>query len=275
MTSEESINLLAVVIDTNPISWATAAQDPRCPLDLGRVLEQLLIFINAHLALRFDNELVVIASHTDQSLFLYPPQLSDTDQPPDASSKPANTYKQFFDVNQAVIKTLKDLITQSKSPEDIDDKSMLAGSLSLAQTYINRIRRANDPTPLQSRILILSVSPDLPSQYIATMNCIFAAQRVGTRIDVCRFRGKHYGEESVFLPQACHLTGGSYMEIPEAENLLPYLLSSVYPKKIKLIFGQLASVTRLWSMSATYAPYVYQVSVSKQCPTCHTQFGVQ
>lgn len=50
---------------------------------------------------------------------------------------------------------------------------VLSAALSKALLYINRLRQgANIPT----RILCLLASPDASAQYIALMNCIFAAQ---------------------------------------------------------------------------------------------------
>ncbi|TPX58607.1 hypothetical protein PhCBS80983_g02993 [Powellomyces hirtus] len=224
MNAEDDINLLTVIVDTNPAAWAAAANDPERPLDFIKIIEQILIFINAHLSLKFDNELAIIASHTNQSRFLYPLPPTDPEAALlDAPKKPANAYKQFFDVDQGVVMKLKELVAESKEADE-ENKSMIAGSLSLAQSYINRVKRANENSNVQSRILVISISPDLPSQYIATMNCIFAAQKGATRIDVCRFQGRNYGGDSVFLPQASHITGGIFLEIPEPRNLLQYLL---------------------------------------------------
>jgi transcription initiation factor TFIIH subunit 3 len=88
-------------------------------------------------------------------------------------------------------------------------------------------------------ILILSVSPDLSSSYIPVMNSIFSAQKLvrvvksdrviqdslllygyqKVSIDVC----KVFGEETVFLQQAAHLTGGSYIYLERRDALLQYL----------------------------------------------------
>lgn len=78
------------------------------------------------------------------------------------------------------------------------NETMMAGALSLALTYINRLslasedaagggvtggnRTANgtrgaDVTSMNARILVLSVSGDLSTQYVSMMNSIFAAQR--------------------------------------------------------------------------------------------------
>lgn len=63
-------------------------------------------------------------------------------------------------------------------------------------------------------------SPDAPSQYIATMNAIFAAQRDRIRIDSC-YLGP---QQSAFLQQAAHLTGATYLRPARPAGLLQYLL---------------------------------------------------
>lgn len=87
------------------------------------------------------------------------------------------------------------------------------------------------------RILILSVSPDLSASYIPVMNSIFSAQKLvravefykvarlthcfqKVTIDVC----KVFGEETVFLQQAAHLTGGSYIYLERRDAFLQYLM---------------------------------------------------
>ncbi|KAI8593556.1 RNA polymerase II transcription factor B subunit 4 [Geranomyces variabilis] len=287
MQPDEDINLLAVVVDTNPAAWAAAASDPDRPLDFVKIIEQLLIFINAHLSLKFDNELAIIASHTDQSQFLYPlPPADPLGAADDEPSKPANVYKQFFDVDRAVVSKLKELVDDTRSNSvDHENRSMVAGSLALALSYINRIKRANENNTVQSRILILSISPDLPSQYIPTMNCIFAAQKVSTRIDVCRFSGRTYGGESVFLPQASHITAGIYLDIPEPNNLLQYLLYTFLPEPSMRKTLLLPHKDQVDFRAACFCHknvvdvgYVCSVclsifcSLSKKCPTCQTVF---
>lgn len=55
-------NLLVLILDTNPFVWAESAK-AETPLSLDDALRQILIFINAHLALKYNNKIVVIASH--------------------------------------------------------------------------------------------------------------------------------------------------------------------------------------------------------------------
>lgn len=95
-------------------------------------------------------------------------------------------------------------------------------------------------TSSDPRILILSVSPDLSASYIPVMNSIFSAQKLvravefykvtqqthchavyqKVTLDVC----KVFGEETVFLQQAAHLTGGSYIYLERRDAFLQYLM---------------------------------------------------
>ncbi|CBQ70306.1 related to TFIIH basal transcription factor complex p34 subunit [Sporisorium reilianum SRZ2] len=63
----------------------------------------------------------------------------------------------------------------------------------------------------KSRILILSVTQDASTQYIPMMNCIFAAQKRGITIDVCKL----FGSDTVFLQQASYLTSGTYFRLAD------------------------------------------------------------
>ena len=66
----------------------------------------------------------------------------------------------------------------------------------------------------KSRILILSVTQDASTQYIPMMNCIFAAQKKGITIDVCKL----FGSDTVFLQQASYLTSGTYFRLADTDN---------------------------------------------------------
>ncbi|CDU24454.1 related to TFIIH basal transcription factor complex p34 subunit [Sporisorium scitamineum] len=70
---------------------------------------------------------------------------------------------------------------------------------------------AGNMSSFKSRILILSVTQDASTQYIPMMNCIFAAQKKGITIDVCKL----FGSDTVFLQQACYLTSGTYFRLAD------------------------------------------------------------
>jgi transcription initiation factor TFIIH subunit 3 len=76
---------------------------------------------------------------------------------------------------------------------------------------------------IKPRILIISVSPDPPKQYIPLMNCIFSAQKMGIPVDVCRV----YDEQTAFLQQAANITGGVYINVDNSQALLQYLMVRV------------------------------------------------
>ncbi|KAJ3188326.1 RNA polymerase II transcription factor B subunit 4 [Gaertneriomyces sp. JEL0708] len=287
--ADEDINFLAVIVDTNPLAWSQAAGDPQNPIEFTQVLEHLLIFINAHLALRSDNDIAIIASHNEKSQFLYPPSPSDVAPPaadrPLQAQKPANAYKQFYDADVGMTNTLRSLVSKSC---DQSNRSMIAGAISLALAYINKLRQARElaQISLHARIVIFSISADASAQYIPIMNCIFAAQKLGIKIDVCRFTGKTYGRKSVFLPQASYITGGIYLEIPEPKkSLLQYLLTAFLPEESMRKMLRLPGRDQVDFRAACFCHktvvdvgFVCSVclsifcSVSDECPTCRTRF---
>ncbi|TKY85215.1 hypothetical protein EX895_006295 [Sporisorium graminicola] len=88
----------------------------------------------------------------------------------------------------------------------------------------------------KSRILILSVTQDASTQYIPMMNCIFAAQKKGVTIDVCKL----FGSDTVFLQQASYLTSGTYFRLADdhekggndmRSNLVQTLLTTYLPSR--------------------------------------------
>ena len=110
-------------------------------------------------------------------------------------------------------------------------------ALALALCHINRIttamsehateRRGAGATSFQHRILVLSATPDVSAQYVPMMNCIFSAQKQGIQVDVCKL----LGDETVFLRQACHLTGGHYYHVPRLDGLLQVLMTTFLPSR--------------------------------------------
>ncbi|KAF9482150.1 Tfb4-domain-containing protein [Pholiota conissans] len=72
---------------------------------------------------------------------------------------------------------------------------------------------------------MLSVSPDLSTSYIPIMNAIFSAQKLKITIDACQI----FGPDTVFLQQAAHLTGGSYLFLERHDALLQYLIMAFLP----------------------------------------------
>ncbi|KAI9208871.1 RNA polymerase II transcription factor B subunit 4 [Polychytrium aggregatum] len=212
-------NLLTIVIDTNPYAWLKLSRRATNPVQFTAVLEQILVFINAHLALKYDNLLAVIASHNDHAEFLFPSSLVSVDP----SKKPANIYRQFCEADVTITERLRQLAQRSTEPtEPRSDSSMVPAALSMCLAYINRIQKENEYRQVRSRVLIISASPDSSAQYIPLMNCIFSAQKSGILIDVCKL----HNESLIFMEQAAQLTGGVFLDVPDPRSLIQYLLFS-------------------------------------------------
>ncbi|TFK54150.1 transcription factor Tfb4 [Heliocybe sulcata] len=225
---------ISVILDLSPSQWhlSSLPQNPY-PLSLKSFLAQVLAFLNLHIASKHENTLAIFGAFPGKSVMLY----SSTDPASDSSdSGSPNIYRPFEIVDSRVVTRIEEEL------ESIDDSQEeapigLVGALTKALCYINRIKHptpstqsngttVEDPATLPDpRILILSVSPDLSTSYIPIMNSIFSAQKLKIIIDVCKI----YGPDTVFLEQAAHLTGGSYVYLERRDALLQHLVMSHLP----------------------------------------------
>ncbi|KAL4887508.1 TFIIH subunit Tfb4/p34 [Aspergillus karnatakaensis] len=145
-------SLLAVILDTNPHAWALLEKDGKNQLPLSTALANILVFLNAHLACNYANEVAVVASHSHKAAWLYPSSSSSapTDSDGDVtmtadgnsnsnSSRQVNKYRPFRVVEEQVTSNLKHLM-DSTSRGDIESNTstMMAGALTLALSHINR-----------------------------------------------------------------------------------------------------------------------------------------
>ncbi|KAH6564358.1 hypothetical protein BASA50_002159 [Batrachochytrium salamandrivorans] len=299
---DSASGLLAIVLDAPSLIWAGLGS-------FDHTIDRVLLLINAYLAMHHHNKLVVIGATTTASRLLYPPPCTPdaiaasatTDMQPSSiqspapldtpltisteplPKKPANVYKQFFDVNTHIVEQLRRLVTTEMavtSSLQTLQPSKIAGALSLALSYINKVKTST-PDDTHSRILLLSVSPDGPTQYIPIMNAIFAAQRQDTPIDVCRL----VKDASTFLPQACHITGGIYLQVHDTENLIHHLIHVFLPDPTTRKLLCLSSNADVDFRASCFCHkknvdigYVCSIclsifcSVRSECSTCKTQF---
>jgi len=228
---QDQASHLSVIVDLSPTQWHLSAQPSNSyPLSLDSFLSQLLAFLNSHIASKHENTLAVFGALPGRSVMLY----SSADPPIDGVPAPnANSYPPFNVVDSTVVQKITDeLNTLGESDEEAPCE--LVGAITRSLCYINRITHttsssSNDAEDIQAlphpRILILSVSPDLSTSYIPIMNSIFSAQKLKISIDVCQI----YGPDTVFLQQAAHLTGGSYIYLERRNALLQYLIMSFLP----------------------------------------------
>ncbi|CAH3111046.1 unnamed protein product [Pocillopora meandrina] len=231
MADENISNLLVVILDANPVWWGRAGNEDQQRISLTHCVDSLMVFCNAHLMMQHNNCLSFIISHTSTSKFVFPKddsgeEISNNDQkelPTDGK------YEGFAEVNDAIITEMKSLL----STEDLTDNqttelppTLLASALTMALCYIHRAEKECPVgQKIKSRIMVLKAAPDVSTQYMPIMNCIFAAQKSNTVIDACVV-----DEHSGFLQQAADITGGMYLKVPQTLALLQYLLWVFLPE---------------------------------------------
>ncbi|KAK4190209.1 RNA polymerase II transcription factor B subunit 4 [Podospora australis] len=251
-------SLCTIIIDTNPRAWAALSDI----LPISKAIANILIFVNAHLALSNSNQVALLASHTNRAVWLYPtppkpPPSEDGDvQMQDSSSSSshsANKYPQFAQIEHSLLTSLRSLINDTTAQDVAATTTQISGALTLALSHINKTAlsfttagstTASGSNPgvsssagvasgsaappattsaglagLHARILVVSVSDSSPSQYIPTMNAVFAAAHARISIDTLSLRAS-----ATFLQQASYITRGTFIRASEPRGLLQYLM---------------------------------------------------
>uniref|UniRef100_A0A7N4PWQ7 General transcription factor IIH subunit 3 n=1 Tax=Sarcophilus harrisii TaxID=9305 RepID=A0A7N4PWQ7_SARHA len=203
ISEDDELNLLVIIVDTNPIWWGKQALK-ESQFTLSKCIDAVMVMGNSHLFMNRSNKLAVIASHIQESRFLYPgknwkfgdffgdPGCSSADYNPSGSKD--GKYELLTAANEVITEEIKDLMTKSDM-EGQRTETLLAGSLAKALCYIHRMgKEVKDNQEMKSRIL----------------NIV---------IDACVL-----DTDSGLLQQACDITGGIYLKVPQMLSLLQYLL---------------------------------------------------
>ncbi|GAO13327.1 uncharacterized protein UV8b_00695 [Ustilaginoidea virens] len=238
-TAEETPSLLSVIVDTNPRAWA--ALDDALPL--SKAIANILVFVNAHLAFSNANQVAIIAAHVNRAVWLYPTPPGDasanarvSDAVPCVSPSSANKFPQFAQIETAVLSSMRKLLSETTERDLESTTTQLSGALTLALCHINKASQAlggpsagvvggaslnttTAPPPVKGRIVVVSVSDSEPSQYIPTMNAVFAASHAQVAIDTLALCG-----DATFLQQACFNTNGTFLLASKPQGLLTYLM---------------------------------------------------
>ncbi|KAJ2079014.1 RNA polymerase II transcription factor B subunit 4 [Coemansia sp. RSA 988] len=272
---ESDPSLLVVVLDVNPSAWAQS------PLALDKALQQIVIFINAYLALNPENKLVVIGASKRKCQLLYP-----SDSGVDAAQD-IQVYEQFRLVDVKVLSGVQEMVSQVTidNINSINERqSPMSRALSMALCHIHRVSEGQTGK-IWSRILVLSAGEDAPYEYISLMNSIFAAQKMSVLLDICKACGQ---KDSVFLQQAADITGGNYLNVNATadESLLQTLmftcLADHYTRTIINAPGSALIDFRATCFCHRHVidiGYVCSVCLSifcqmaPICSTCHTKFS--
>ncbi|POI34673.1 hypothetical protein CIB84_001576 [Bambusicola thoracicus] len=188
MGADEELSLLVIVIDTNPIWWGKRAQG-EAEFTLSKCMDAAMVLGNSHLFMSRTNRLAVIASHTQESRFLYPGKrwasadlLGDGGNSVESncSGSKDGKYELLTAINDAIAEEIKDLMTKSKGrriPEYFD-RCLCLGL------------RFRPSTTVET------------AAFLFGLNCLIIL--------------------SAF--QACDITGGIYLKVPHLPSLLQYLL---------------------------------------------------
>lgn len=290
-------DLLVVILDCSIFGWASVARARVAAADasgissppevtpnqemedgaaqaLETTLADVLVFLNAHVAMQSDNAVAVYGSVGSEARLLYSTagagaeapgggdSESNSTSPGDSSQRErarpdANTFQDFKTLDSQVYFGVRRLIRRAvqihsepqhpaherESGRDDDaprslQHTGLVPALSQALCLTHRLG-ASDPTgtgagagkvgaaaasgaggsatvpgAFRPRILVLSVTGDTSSQYVAMMNCVFAAQKSGVPISMLKL----HGPDSVFMQQAAYLTGGIYLRVDLAQS---------------------------------------------------------
>ncbi|XP_028567032.1 general transcription factor IIH subunit 3 isoform X2 [Podarcis muralis] len=200
MSGDDELNLLVIVVDTNPIWWGKQALGGS-ELTLSKCLDAAMVLGNSHLFMNRNNKLAVIASHIQESRFLYPGKHwapADLFGESNISGSKDGKYELLTTINETIAEEIKDLMTNN----------------------IHRMTKEGKASQeIKSRILVIKAAEDSALQYMNFMNVIFAAQKQNILIDACVL-----DSDSGLLQQACDITGGIYLKVPHMPSLLQYLL---------------------------------------------------
>jgi transcription initiation factor TFIIH subunit 3 len=152
------------------------------------------------------------------------------------------TFRRAFFDGLKALSDENDVVNYDDDDDDDENREQqhatpIAGAISLALTYANRIER--DPSlrgRVKSRVLVVQASEDDAEQYVPMMNAMFAAQSSNIFIDCLCLNEK----ESSFLQQAAFVSGGIYAKPEKSkkgggeetrEDLLERALCSFLPDR--------------------------------------------
>uniref|UniRef100_A0A673LG53 General transcription factor IIH subunit 3 n=1 Tax=Sinocyclocheilus rhinocerous TaxID=307959 RepID=A0A673LG53_9TELE len=193
MFADDEINILVIVADVSPIVG---------PFTLSTCLDSLMVLANAHLVMSRTNKLALIANLYQNSHFLY--QSKQWRSGDEISADSDGKYELLSVTNDFFAEEIRNLM----------DRTEVSGSQTDSQQQHVKISEHE----VKSRCVI-KAAEDSTLQYMNFVNVIFAAQKKNILIDACVL-----DTDSGLLQQACDITGGLYLRIPQKIALTQYLL---------------------------------------------------
>uniref|UniRef100_A0A4W3IT32 General transcription factor IIH subunit 3 n=1 Tax=Callorhinchus milii TaxID=7868 RepID=A0A4W3IT32_CALMI len=219
--SDQDVSLLVIVVDVNPVWWGQQVLK-QSQFTLTNCMNAVMVMGNSHLVMSRSNSLAIIASHSQESRFLYPGKhwkpgsfMGNSDD----GSAEAN-FSGSRDGKYELLAVCDDVIT-----EEVKDLMILAGINNIGLTTCHKsgfylvFIYYTAGREMKSRVLVIKAADDCAAQYMNFMNVIFAAQKQNILIDACVL-----DSDSGLLQQACDITGGVYLRVPQTLSLTQYLL---------------------------------------------------
>ena len=201
---------LIVIFDMTRDGWARSVQaGGPSAVDAA---ESLLTFVRAFFLLHAGNSVIVIATHPCGSEYLYqsPVHVSSTEV---VGALEMDSFDETL--HTAIVSLAQRLQNEADSTgsESNPQVPKFSSAFAMAACVANRMV-ADKFRQTLPRVLVLSATRDLPSQYIPVMNCIFSFQKAEVLVD--SFVVAH--GDCALLQQAADITSGVYLR-PELSSL--------------------------------------------------------
>lgn len=219
---------MVLILDLTPSRTLESTQE-----GLAHWLDSAIAFANSHLLLSEKNTLSVIGCHVDSNQFLYTSEgLVKEVTPKDGQHEVFLTVTE--EIRDKVTQMVKEAARKLSEKKDAGVtltpvEPQLSCSIALALCRINATRKDTD----SARVVILTPARDHPffltSQYMNFMNAFFTAQKMDVIVDVATIATPEEDSRDSILRQACDITGGSYLSIPNHKATLQYLIWVILP----------------------------------------------
>eukprot|EP01028_Stygiella_incarcerata_P002833 TRINITY_DN1535_c0_g1_i2.p1 TRINITY_DN1535_c0_g1~~TRINITY_DN1535_c0_g1_i2.p1 ORF type:complete len:259 (-),score=45.38 TRINITY_DN1535_c0_g1_i2:106-882(-) len=178
-------------------------------LNVGKFVGDITSFCNAFMALSAKNEIAIISSMQKGTSFIFPTPSMDQFR--------TNSSEYIAAMDAAITAFFEEEFPKLHSTERRG--TMAAAAVSRGLCYSNR--RKLDVANMESRMVFISCSPNVTSDYIPFMNCIFSCQKLEMSIDVLAL----HTMSCRFLEQACELTNGMFLSLEDISLMGKHLIS--------------------------------------------------
>lgn len=259
MFQENKREVVAFLIDTNPIAWKKLAD--RGDLSFKEFLDELFSYFTQMILTDIFQAPPILAYNQLGCEWLFPAP-ENTKSLVNGDIQLTNSDEVFVYYN-VVIENL------TKFSEKTAQMKMKSGTgvrldlvFSKALCLLNKF-----PNEMPKRIFTISVSEDSQENFESTINAIFAAHRIGVVIDSFLINP---AKDSLFLNQAALITGGFSLSIKFRIKLLAQYLLSIPPLPIR----DLVALKKVQNINYKTPAENTQnmIDVGLLCPVCLSVF---